>query len=140
MSKFWSSSSNKEKLQAFLYKYILQAESAKVSSIQYVVSHMINSCGQFPCVLSTGGNKEEIRELQLTIEEADARLVPHVLHSINCGTDYILVISNDTDVIVYMLYYWEIFCSAGLKELWVKAGIGHTKRFIPIHVIYAGRE
>ena len=46
-----------------------------------------------------------------------------------------MVISTDADVIVYLLYYWEMFCSAGLEELWVKVGVGHTKRFIPIHTL-----
>ena len=34
-----------------------------------------------------------------------------------------------------MLYYWNYLQSAGLQELWIKAGVGDTTRFIPIHTV-----
>jgi len=49
----------------------------------------------------------------------------------------VIVLSADTDVFFLMVYYWNVLQSHGLSELWVKAGIGYSTRFVPIHVLAA---
>ena len=41
--------------------------------------------------------------------------------------------SGDTDVVVLSLYYWFQLHECGLQELWQKAGVGNTTRYMPIH-------
>ena len=41
--------------------------------------------------------------------------------------------SNDTDVVVYLLYYIHHFINRGIEELWIKYGTGDKTRHIPIH-------
>ena len=88
---------------------------------------------ELPC--STAG--AEVSELNITMEEADARIVPHVMHAVTHGISRIIVLSADTDVFVLMVFYWNVLHSHGLSELWVKAGVGDSTRFIPIHVLAA---
>ena len=42
----------------------------------------------------------------ITMEEADARIVPHVMHAAIHGISRIIVLSADTDVFVLMVFYW----------------------------------
>lgn len=35
------------------------------------------------------------------------------------------------------LNYWDLLKSHRLKELWMKAGVGNTTRYIPLHVLAA---
>ena len=69
-------------------------------------------------------------------EEADMRIPLHVLDSIDVLNCICVVISSDTDVIVTLLYHMKRFLNQGLKELWVRAGVGDTSRYIPIHVLH----
>jgi len=68
---------------------------------------------------STAG--AEVSELNITMEEADTRTVPHVMHAVTHGISRIIVMSADTDVIV-MVFYWNVLHSHGLRKLLVKAG------------------
>ena len=72
------------------------------------------------------------------MEEADARIVPRVMHAVTHGISRIIVLSSDTDVFVLIVLYWNVLHSHGLSELWgVKAEVGDSTRFIPIHVLTA---
>ena len=41
--------------------------------------------------------------------------------------------SNNTDVVIYSLAYYQRFCELEIQELWVKFGIKDGRRNIPIH-------
>ena len=45
------------------------------------------------------------------------------------------MLSNDTDVVVLLLFYISDFLSLGLKECWIRVGTGEKARFIPIHTL-----
>ena len=70
------------------------------------------------------------------LEEADVQIVLYVMDSVKCGFQRIIVFSNDTDVLVTLLYHMDIFLQKGLVELWVKGGVGDTTRYIPAHIMY----
>ena len=72
-------------------------------------------------------------ELDISIEEADIRLIPHVLFSVRSGSQRVVILSGDTDVFVISLYHFKTFEQSGLPELWLQAGISDTARYIPIH-------
>ena len=67
------------------------------------------------------------------IEEADLRIIPHMEDSIQAKNTRIVLLSNDTDVLLLVLYFMQYFTSIGLKELWIQFGTGQNKRFIPVH-------
>jgi len=92
----------------------------------------MNLDGRFlPC--TTVG--AEVSELNITTEEAGARIVANVMHAVTHGISRIIVLSADTDVFVLMVFYWNVLHSHGLSELWVKDGVGDSTRFIPLHVL-----
>ncbi len=47
----------------------------------------------------------EHSELDSDIEEADIRLIAHAHHAANDGTKRLVILSNDTDVLVALLYH-----------------------------------
>ena len=74
--------------------------------------------------------------LQAMLKEADLRTSMHVLDCVRAGYSTCVVLSNDTDVIIALLYYVPMFRKEGLKELWVRAGRGNTTRFVPLHILH----
>ena len=45
------------------------------------------------------------------------------------------MISNDTDTVTRLLYFFSEFQKRGLKELWVEFGKGERKRYLPLHIL-----
>ena len=38
-------------------------------------------------------------------------------------------------MVVLLIHYWDILHSEGLHELWIRAGVGNSTRYIPIHIL-----
>ena len=74
-------------------------------------------------------------DLDVDIEEADARFIPHAMHATKLGTARVVLLSSDTDVLVLALYFWCILHAHGLSEMWMRAGVGNTIRYIPLHTL-----
>ena len=134
MESFWASSMNKTKLQLLLQKYILDnpmvAADIVVSAIG--LAEIEPARGVFSNIGIT------LPELNVKIEEADVRMIPHALHSVKGGALRVILLSNDTDVVVLGLHYWSLLKGHGLKELWIRAGY---RKFYQAHTTsYFGRE
>ena len=56
----------------------------------------------------------------------------HIEDSIQSKNTPIVLLSDDTDVLLLVLYFMQYFTSAGLEELWIQSGTGQNKRFIPV--------
>lgn len=67
-------------------------------------------------------------KLKSTIQEADSRLIQHLIVAAECESQRVVVIYNDTYVLVYCLIYQNSCQFYGCKEA------GET-RDIPIHVL-----
>ena len=63
-------------------------------------------------------------------EEADTRLLLHVLDGARSGIKKISILTVDTDVVVIALRH---FFSLNIEELWIEFGVGKSRRFIPVH-------
>ena len=90
-----------------------------------------NSGESFPADKYIEGSNNILTELELPIEEADLRIIPHVQHAIKQGNLRVIVTSNDTDVVVLLIHYYKVFQS--INELWIYYGTGEKARYIPIH-------
>ena len=73
------------------------------------------------CVEANNGNLTQRPDLNNYIEEA--------------GNKRIVVFSNDTDIVVFILYYIHEFIGLGAKELWIRYGTGDSTRYIQLHVL-----
>ena len=87
------------------------------------------------CIEVINGTVCEQLSLDLDIEEADARIVPHVASAIENGSKRIVVSSNDTDVFSLLLHHMHTFFSDGMEELWVRFGTSSNTRHIPLHTL-----
>ena len=83
-------------------------------------------------VMIRNGQTFPIAELESTQPEADTRII---LHAIYCaqkqGMDCIIIMSNDTDVIVMLIYYGNTLLKC-VPELWINSALD---TYLPIHEI-----
>ncbi len=63
-----------------------------------------------PSISFKGGLISHNPILNVSIEEADARIMIHIKNAVQSGMKRIVVISNDTDVLVLCLHFWMDFC------------------------------
>lgn len=131
MDAFWASPTNKTKLQQLLRQIAIQQSNSRT----VVVSAMGVAPDMLPCISVSKDDINPLRELDVEIEEADVRLIPHALHAVNHGSTRIVILSNDTDVMVLALHYWDILKCHGLQELWMRAGVANTTRYVPLHIL-----
>ena len=138
LDKFWNSPVNKVLLQD------LARDIAKIS-FKHMEVFLSGTCTNDDTVEATclsvadeHGNRTEIElgHLSLAVEEADDRLVLHCEHEVQSGGTSIVVISNDTDTLVRLLFCIEKWIQNGLKELWLEFGTGERRRHIPVHTLF----
>ena len=60
------------------------------------------------------------QDLTSRIEEADMRIIPHVNQTVKRRSNNIVILSNDTDVVVLVLNYMEKIVSEGLQNHWTR--------------------
>ena len=82
------------------------------------------------------GKENVLPHLQSSLEEVDLRIPLHVCDALQSRHKRCDVISNDTDVIVGLLYYIPLFEDHNLEELWVWAGVGDATRIVPLHILH----
>ena len=87
-------------------------------------------------MLLQNGDESAMPHLNTTHQEADFAVPLHVLDCIKAGYLKILVLSNDTDIDVILLYLIPVFLLHGMKELWIQAGVGHSARYVPLHILH----
>ena len=133
MDSFWSSSNNKTKLQQLLREQLVDLPSGRCSA-ELVASGVDGESPQH-CQSVHNGTVTHLSDLDIDIEESDERLVPHAMHAVKTGSVRIVLLSSDTDVFVLGLFFWKMLQSHGLAELWMRAGVGDTTRYIPLHTI-----
>ena len=135
MDTFWASISNKAKLQALLRKFVIENAENMCPEVELVFSGFCAQSMSLPCQSQKEGCLLSLPELDLTIEEADVRLIPHSIHATQAGAKRLVILSGDTDVMVLALYFYPDLKTNGLCELWMRAGLGDTTRYIPLHLI-----
>ena len=80
LATFWWSSPNKVKLQVFIHDQIQSRKTQLFKDIIVIVSGLGDGATHCQCI-SHGDNMGILPELTSRIEEADARLMPHILHA-----------------------------------------------------------
>ncbi len=134
IDKFWTSASNKSKLELF-------ARDVAIRDIKYttlVLSGMVVDGEVLPAQLfeqPEGRHTGDIAGLSGWLEEADARIIPHTNWTVEKGCERVVVLSNDTDSVVLLLRYMEYFMNKHMNELWVQYGVGTKRRVIPLHTL-----
>ena len=82
-------------------------------------------------------NKITRQPILCSHEEADTRLFVHSKHAIDIDCiSSACILSNDTDIIILAVAFFEELSLLGLKTLWVSFGVGKNRRWFPIHNLY----
>ena len=135
METFWPSNKNKLLLEKLIHGY-LRSSAHTFSTYPTVVGQVASEDETWQCLMVHEGREDAMVHLQSSFEEADLRLLIHVLDSVEAGHKVCVVISNDTDVVVALLYHIPTFLQHGLEQLWVRAGVGDTSRYVPLHILF----
>ncbi len=98
MDGFLASKANKQQLQMLLRTCISHHNAFK--DVKVVLSGIGVNEPLVPCVIITAAGLQPLPQLDLCIEEADVRLMPHCLYAARAGCSRIVILSNDTDIIV----------------------------------------
>ena len=109
---FWASLENKRSIQRLCREIIFNKKSDRL--LMYVSSVIENN--EILPALKANGEPNGVPELSNWIEEADSQVIVHVNHAVRehkCKC--IVVLSNDTDTFVLLLYYTPYFLSCGVN-------------------------
>ena len=110
---------------------------SKENDISIILSGFVAFDGEINSSVKLQRENSVIKQdLTSTIEEADIRIIPHVSQAIKEELNNIVILSNDTDVAVLVLYCMEKFVREGLQKLWIRYGNGDHTRYLPIHIMY----
>lgn len=131
MDKFWASSVNKQNLQ------LLARDVGERDLQDVVLSGMVVNEELISARLKLNGSPaSDLSLLNNWQEEADCRIINHVHWAVRRGCKRVVVMSNDTDTVILLLHYIDVFKEGGLQELWVQFGTGEKRRMIPLHVLH----
>ena len=134
MEKFWACDRNKGNLQLKSRSFFTEndLENSKCLTLSCIMCDT-NTCNGIQCIQYNNGITSIKENLDRPIEEANLRIISHIENSIQSKNTHIVLLSNDKDTLVLVLYFMQYFTSVGLKELWIQFGAGQNKRFIPVH-------
>ena len=107
------------------------------SNYSIIVGQLDPTEEEWQCKIKIGNSHlKPYMTTQPYLDEADLQIVLHVYESILSGCSTIVVLTNDTDVIISLLYCIPVFFSDDLKELLVKVSKGTSTRYVMIHNIF----
>ena len=101
MDKFWDSDRNKENLQLISQSFFI--ENASENSKRLALSGIVggsNTCNGIQCIQYRDGITSNKKNLDKPIEEAHLRIILHLEDSVQSKNTRIILLSNDTDVLV----------------------------------------
>ena len=125
-SQFISLDENKSNLAEFLSQKIVNHGTVLPDTMELVTG------GGFHDPYKACSSKlGRIAELECNHEEADTRLIFHALQAVNSGYERLLVVCQDTDVLLLLLH----FLGPKPVETWMVSGTVHQRKCYPIHEI-----
>ena len=136
MNKFWTSNKNNVLLQKLASTVLL--DLGEKTGVMVVSSGVVDDFPTPATIFSSDdGSCFVIPELELNYEEADCRLIPHIHWNVLSfpSCDCAVTISNDTDVLVLLIHYFQEWNQDGLQQLWFEIGTGASKSLIPVHIL-----
>ena len=136
MDKFWASSENKVKFQSYV-KSKFQALAREVTKSVILSGVVIDNTPQPATFLTEQGEVQSIFELNFDHEEADFRIIPHIGWDITTfSRKSVTVVSEDTDVLVLLLHYFNSFNTLGLQSLYMQLGKGDRRRMLSVNKMF----
>ena len=111
----------------------LRDSTNKVELFKYLsgeVMQRFHSGGDIYITMSNGSTVGHVGPV-CNQEEADTRIILHIIHALNCGFSSILIKTSDSDVIVILIRQLRHFETISIGcNITVNYGIGKTQRVI----------
>ena len=117
---------NKQNLIQFLTSEVLKKTRGLTGNKEVIIAGGYDDPKE---VISSIGNSSIPPSLFSSYDEADTRMILHVLNANASGYKNIVVQSGDTDVLVLLVHH-QHRCSA---NVWMSSGTSKKHTFIPIH-------
>ena len=74
--------------------------------------------GSTKCQYLDQGSIRHLPELDLNWEECDVHIMLHAMYAAKGGSQQVVILSPDTDVLVLAIYFTDILMRCGVKEIW----------------------
>ena len=132
VGRFWVSSKNKEELQILSREFFQEKAQEKNHTI-VLSGYVTDGGGMQDCVMLKAGIITPVENFQSSVEEADTRLIQHLIKAAKYKSEKVIVTSNDTDVVVYCLTYEKRCRFYGCKELGSVRSWGKNKKYPHSH-------
>ncbi|KAE8738265.1 hypothetical protein FOCC_FOCC016261, partial [Frankliniella occidentalis] len=122
--------------------YLKNSEN-KMELFKYLSTRFVRDMECFK-IATNVGHTFETREISITclqnkhclaMEEADPRIITHLLDMTKNGARSVTIRSTDTDVVILAASAYHRLSALGLQELWVHFGTGPHARYLAIHNI-----
>ena len=117
LERFWASSKNKEELQILSREFFKQ-KTEQTSLILVLGGHVTDGEGMQHCVMLKAGRIITKKKMKSATEEADSRIIQHLIEAAKCESQRVVVISNVRDAVVYYLIYENRCRFYRYKEVW----------------------
>ena len=134
--RFWACGKNEKAIQE-ISRNFFKSVSSKSQHRIVLSGYLTDSEGMKPCIELYQGDLQTCPDLDSMIEKADSRIIPHIQNTFMRGVRRVIVHLNDTNVVVFLLYYIHYFINLDIKDLWIKFRIGDKSRHIPVHKLEA---
>lgn len=131
---FLKSSSNKRSLLIFLTNYFVQNGPSSLGDNEFLIIAGGFENPKHVFLITKNDDPKNIYSLNSNQEEADTRIILHVLAEVDHGNS-ILVKSVDTDVLLLLLHYYSTAQELSSCQLFIQLGHSKNKRYIAIHDI-----
>ena len=133
--RFWACGKNKEKLQRLGQTFFINV--SKKMGISIILTGFVAFDGEINNSFKLLRENSVIQQDPTSsIEEADIHIIPHVSQAIREKLSNIVILSNDADVVVLVLYYMEKLVGEGLQKPWIRHGTGDHTRYLSIHIMH----
>lgn len=123
-----------------MFQKFLRVNENNTKLLELIVDCVVQRCTE-PAIISTEGEKvvdnRDIRSATVKFynhEEAKKIILLYVQDAVQSGFKKVIIVANDTDVVVISLY---AFFSLGIDELWLEYDSVKHRRWLSIHT-YAG--
>ena len=135
----WAWYINKESLQILSRNYFLMKGKKKGKNV-ILRGYVTDKNGV--CNAQEMINDEIIErdDLNCIEEEVDSRIVIHIACAAKKDFKQLLVLSNDTDVVMYYLDYFHVYKTMNVNKIWVKFGILERQRRVSRLSLPDGRK
>ena len=132
MKSFWPLAENKIQLQQFVIQHYCEKYDGG-TPVYLAGAHQNDSNG---CLVVENKVVITNTELSCSHEEADDRVIFHVQHLVcERNMSVIIVATEDTDIIISLLYHLINWEKMGLKQLWVNKGTSFKRIVYPLHTL-----